>query len=171
MNIENTVIEIDRLRPFDPKIFIGEWDTIWHGPMDGDGLVGDEEQDVRSLIITRLDTSKLVGQTGFIDKEYSIYGEERRGRLLRSSIQLDAKICQALYEEDGWPTLNTLRTQFGVSWFEFLGTTFRDAFGRRFVLYLYYINNSWRWDCELLRHWHGGGRVALGLPLTYQQNV
>ncbi len=157
------VLKIDRTTPFDPATFTGEGWSIWRGPKDGDGLKGDEEQDKSSLAITELDPTKLIAQTGLIDDETTVTGEEKRARLLLKAIQADAKIGEALYKEENQTTLKWLHKTLNVSWIEFLGTTLRSPYGRRGALCLYRRDGgSWDWSAGWLDRSRSASDTALG---------
>jgi len=159
-----SILKIDRTNPFDPAKFIGEGWSIWRGDKKGDGLKGEEEQDKRSLAITELDPTKLITQTGLNEGESVIVGEEKLARLLLKAIQLDAKIGQTLYEEDGQTTLKWLHKALNVTWIEFLGTTLRDSLGHRCALYLSRRDGgSWDWNANWLDDYRYADRPALGV--------
>lgn len=139
---------IDRSTPFDPAKFIGTGQSIWKGPKDGDGLTGDEEQDVRSLAITELDLSKLCFEHCLKEKESPITGETKLIRLSENYSQLirpDARIAQALWEEPGHLTLEWIRVSLKRTWFDFPGTVLRNSDGYRYFLYLCWNDGQWFW--------------------------
>ena len=51
---------IDRTQPFNPSTFIREGWSIWKGPIDGNGLKGEEAQDERSLALSEVDRKSVV---------------------------------------------------------------------------------------------------------------
>ncbi|MFA6536495.1 MAG: hypothetical protein WC250_01515 [Candidatus Paceibacterota bacterium] len=146
---------IDRTTPFNPVAFIGQGSTIWRGPKDGDGLIGEEEQDKRSLALTVFDASKITAanfQTGFYPGETVITGEVKLVRLTTQMIQADAKIAEVLYREEGQKTLRHLYDTFGVTWLEFMGTVLRNyPYGSRGVLLLRRkFSGLWIWNHSLI---------------------
>lgn len=131
------VLLIDRNEPFDPATFIGGGWTIWRGAMNGDGLNGSEAQDSASLNLIEIDFSKVLFTTCLKEGESYITGEEKLSRhAVANQISLDAKIGQALLEEDGQATLSWLYTTLNITWFELPGTVLRDSPGYRYFLFL-----------------------------------
>lgn len=132
-----SMLIVDRTKPFNPTAFVGDGWTIWHGPKNGDGLNGDEEQDIRSLKRTEIDFAQVLFEHCLKKGEPSITGEEKLVRHIATKhIRLDAKIGQCLLEEKGQATLEWLYDTFGITWLEFPGTVLRRANGRRCFLYL-----------------------------------
>ena len=130
-------LAIDRTNPFNPTEFIGSGVTIWRGPADGNGLEGVEEQDARSLALTKISLANLSFEHMLKGEERLITGEEKLKRHIAAGhILPDAKIAQVLYEEPGQVTLRQLHQTFGVTWMEFPGTTLRRSGGYRYFLYL-----------------------------------
>jgi hypothetical protein len=129
-------LKIDRTAPYDPAQHnnSSETYTIWRGPKDGEGLVGEEEQDSRSLLITELDPALLVKLSGLEEDETTVSTEIRYERVLPKGIHLDAKIVEALIKEKGQITLEWLYRALGVECVEFLGTTLRGNNGYRYSL-------------------------------------
>lgn len=136
---ESMILRIDRSLRFDPKVLFEDdrW-SVWRGPLDGDGLIGEEKQDARSLAlgVLGLDTIKF--------SDYLEPGEypwmEANERLLRvfesGSIRLDAQIGQALLEEPDHQCLNWIYFASGIDSFELPGTVLRDAYGEPCLLYI-----------------------------------
>lgn len=90
--VQSSVVPINRVAPFNPAKFLGQGWSIWQGPIDGDGLCGDEDQDTRSLEFTQLDLSQVKLVTCLHEDETRITGEERLRRLKKANfIRLDAQ--------------------------------------------------------------------------------
>jgi hypothetical protein len=154
---------IDRSKAFDPAKFIGSGWTIWKGPRDGYGLKGEEAQDKRSLAMTEFNLVKAILQTGLEEGETSITGEVKLARLLQQATQADARVAQALFEEEGQTTLRWMHKHLGVTWMEFLGTELRRSDGHRYALYLYRNGDgSWDWRYRWLDNGRDAGDRALG---------
>ena len=136
------------IRPisFNPAEFIGKGYSIWRGPVDGNGLEGDEEQDVRSLSLTEVDFTKVFFNNA-INKNWDlITGEEKLKRLKSSGcILIDFRFGAALYNESYQPTLNWLRIDRGITRFYFSGTTFRDRNGCRCMVFFDFFSLVHRW--------------------------
>lgn len=139
-------IPIDRSHRFDPSKFIDHprWD-IWRGPADGDGLHGEEEQDVRSTSLTEVDLSRNLLVSVLIGKETSIKGEERLSRLKQmSSIRLDAKVFQTLwYNQHLIPERWKAKVQGHTQRIFCDGTTLRRPSGGRYALFFYWCDEDW----------------------------
>jgi hypothetical protein len=142
----NYILAIGRATPFNPTAFIGEGWSIWRGPINGNRLKGAEEQDRRSHKLTEVDFSRVSFETCLEEGETRITGEEKLKRHESAGhICLDAKVGQALFEEEGHKTLNWLKDR-GITWMEFPGTILRSPGGSRCVLALYWGGSGWHWD-------------------------
>lgn len=151
VNIGGLLLPIDRSKPFNPETFIGKGRTIWKGPADGDGLAGEEEQDAQSLALTTVDIGKVIFEHTLVDKETSVKGEEKLKRLITAKrIRLDAKIGQSLWEEPGKRTLEILRIQRGITWFDLPGTVLRNPGGGRDILCFDWDGGEWNWNYDWL---------------------
>lgn len=129
------IITIDRTNPFDLTPFLGLGSSIWKGPIDGDGLSGDEEQGKRSLALTEVDVSRIRLVTTLKEGEIRVGGEERIRRLKNSGyIRLDAKLFQFFLEhKECIPEEWKERVNGNVLYIHFDGTVFRDSNGDRRV--------------------------------------
>ena len=157
---------VDRSKPFDPTTFIAQDWTIWKGPSDGTGIEGEKWQDGCSLDITEIDP-RAIGKnnfkTGLEGEETVITGYVKHARLSGKTIQADAKIAQALYEEEGQKTLRFLYDTLGVTWMEFLGTILRSPDGHCSALYLCRRGDGkWVWHCLFLDDARSASDPALG---------
>ena len=152
--------------PFDPSMIGQNW-TFWKGPIDGNGLEGEElDCDQRSLILSEIDFAQVSRETCLVEKEKPISGEEKLRHLIESGkIRLDPSFGWALVNEPGQKTLRWLYDTFGVDHLDFLGRVLRRPGGRRRVLYLYrYDCGRWRWSVYRLDHDGDVGRVSAALP-------
>ena len=151
-------LSIDRTKPFNPAMFIGNGWTIWRGPKEGNGLKGDEAQDTASLALAEIGFASVLFTACLKDGETVITGKEKLARHIQAKhIRLDAKVGQCLLEEKGQATLEWLYQTFGVTWFELPGTVLRFSDGDRCFLCLYRdVYGKWRWDC----YWLGSDRLA-----------
>lgn len=131
------IITIDRSKPFNPVQFTNfgeDWNVI-------------EEQDERSLVINVLDLNKVHLVDCLKDGEDRIKGEERLKRLKKmGSIQLDAKILQTLFEKQ-----ELIPESWRQLYICFDGTVIRDPKGGRVILYMYWEDDRWNWQCNWLR--------------------
>ena len=141
------IIQIPRLTPFNPAQFLGSGWSIWRGPVDGDGLSGDEDQDKRSLALTQLDMSQIQLVTCLKEGETSITGEERVRRLKKTNhIRLDTRVFQTLWEnKDSIPESWKEKTNNNTTSIFFDGTPLRSPFGDRYVLCLDWRGGEWDW--------------------------
>lgn len=131
-------MKINRIKPFDPKTFIGvNWSI--------------ESQDEKALTLTDIDWSKVVFEHGLKEEESYITGEEKLKRLEKKGTLLDAAVAQQLYEEDGQKTLHSLYDEKQIDWMEFAGTVLRYSYGDRYFLCLDRNGGgSWLWDYRWL---------------------
>lgn len=136
---EPKVIPIDRTSAFDPVAFIGEgWSIV--------------EEDERSLALGEVDLTKVNFETMLKERESSVVGEEKLKRLKDAGhIRLDAKVFQTLWENQHLiPASWKEPTNGNTTYVFFDGTILRDSNGYRYVLYLYWRDGEWRWDCPWL---------------------
>ena len=156
---EPSIISINRTTPFNPAKFLGEGWSIWKGPIDGDGLSGEEEQDNRSLALTELDLSNIRFEICLQKGENYITGEEKLKRLKKADfIRLDASIFLTLRQNqhlvpDCWKE----KTNGNTTFIFFDGTTLRGPFGYRRTLYLYFGDGRWGWNYYWLVSARGSG--------------
>lgn len=153
---EPKIVAIDRTEPFDPAKFIGAGWSIWKGPANGDGLSGDEDQDVRSLALTELDVTAIRFETMLKSGETIVRGEEKQKRLKEvGHIRLDAGIFQYFWQKKHLiPERLKLPTNGNTTYIYFDGTVLRSPGGNRFVLCFYWDGDEWCWDYNsLVRDW------------------
>lgn len=139
---------IDRTKPFNPAEFIGEGWSFWRGPMDGNGLEGDLEQDSRSLELTEVDFSKILLETCLKDGENYTSGDERIERLIKAErILLDLGVFKTLWDNKASiPARFKEKTKGNTTFIFFDGQTLRSPFGFRSSLCLYLLDGGvWRW--------------------------
>ncbi len=153
---------IDRTQPFNPSTFIGDGWSIWKGPIDGDGLEGEEAQDQRSLALYQLDLSAIRFRTMLKRGETSITGRERLERLKTSgNICLDAKVFQTLWENKNLIPESWKKKMEGDPHFIYLdGTILCGPDGRCYVLSFYWLDKKWRWSYRLLHNNWGASRSS-----------
>lgn len=150
----SNIISIDRTKPFDPVAFIGKGWSFWRGPIDGNGLEGDMEQDERSLAITEVDLNKIHPVTTLKGKEKGITGEENLRRLKASGdIRLDAKVLETFWGNqhlilESWKE----KTNGLTTYIFFDGTFLRSPSGNRSALYLFFDGGQWYWYYLWLGH-------------------
>lgn len=150
------VIQIDRSKAFNPVEFIGcPGFSIWRGPINGNGLSGEEEQDQRSSVLTEIDPTRIRLVTCLKRDEDCVNGEENLKRLkLSGYICLDAKIFQILWEEDQlfMPERFKEKTNGYTTFIYCDGTILRSPGGDRYGLQFYYDGNNglWHKHCGLL---------------------
>ena len=143
---------IDRTQPFNPSTFIRVGWSIWKGPIDGDGLEGEEAQDERSLVLSEVDLSQVRFETMLKRGETSIRGEAKLMCLKASdNILLDAKVLQTLLENQSLiPERWKEKTNGFTTYIFFDGTELRSSIGDRYVLYLYRYDSGWDWSSSWL---------------------
>lgn len=141
----NTILTIDRSRPFDPAKFIGKGWSI-------------AEQDERSLVLSEVNLRNIRLETMLKDGEGSVQGEEKLRRLKKSGhIRLDAKVFYAL-----WENKSLIPESWKGKTIYFDGTILQNPDGNRYVLYLFWSGDEWRWYCLWLkRGWYGDNPSAV----------
>lgn len=154
--VDKHVLRIDRSQPFNPATLIGEDWSIWRGSAYGDGLTGEEQQDINSLVLREVDFSKVILEAHFKKGETIFVGETLQWMKQWGVIRLDAGVAQALYEEEDHKTLEWLRQQ-GVRCLHFMGTELRSCSGHRCVPCLCWDDGKWVWHgASLRRDWMAG---------------
>ncbi len=124
----NAVLVIDRTHLFNPAKFIGKGWSI-------------EEQDERSLALSEVNLADIQLVTTLQNGEERVEGEEKLRRLKAAGyIRLDAKILQTL-----WGNKNLIPESWKGKHVYFDGTVLRSPNGLRYVLYLCWYGDEWRW--------------------------
>ena len=132
---EPKVITIDRTSAFDPVAFIGKgWSIV--------------EQDEHSLVLTEVGLTRIKFVTTLTNDETYLTSEDNLKCLkAKRYILLDAKFCQALWEDyksDGENSLlESLRRTQGVTFLDFPGTELQSSFGCQCVLCLSCHYGKW----------------------------
>ena len=144
---EPKIVSVDRTEPFDPTTFIGQGWGLWRGPLDGDGLEGEIEQDERSLALTEIDLTRIGLRTCLRSGEHCLGGREFLRRLQAGNdILLDAGIFQYLWKN---PHLFPLGLKEKIDDHRicvfFFGSPLRDPDGRCCILYLYWREGGLCW--------------------------
>lgn len=149
-------------KPFNPAEFIGKGWTIWKGPIDGDGLSGEEDTDKRSLALTEIELASLSFEICLKEGEGPIKGEEKLRRLKKNPnlIRLGGNVFLGLWldyqanKENS--ALEWLFRNRRITYLDFFGLILRNPNGYRDVLYLYRSGGVWYWNC----HWLENGWSA-----------
>ncbi|MFH1326040.1 MAG: hypothetical protein ABIH48_01060 [Candidatus Falkowbacteria bacterium] len=153
--------------PFNPAEFIGKGWSVWKGPADSDGLSGDEAQDERALVLTKIKLSQLIFESCLKKDETLITGDEKLRRLQEKQdfILLGANAFLALWEdyqaEDSF--LEQIYKKHNIQYLDFFGTILRDPRGYRYVLCLCRRDDGrWCWYSYWLSdHW-GADSLSVG---------
>jgi len=136
-----SLLSIDRTKPFNPAFFI-----------IGTGWSIDEE-DQRSLSLTKVDLTKVRLETMLKSNENVITGGEEKLERLKEAgyIRLDAKILWTLWENQSLiPESWKEKINGNVCFIYFDGTVLLSSDGFRYVLCLYWDGGEWVWGCTLL---------------------
>ena len=141
-------------RPFDPAEFIRKDWTIWKGPIDGNGLSGEENVDLRSLSFKKISLADFLFKTCLRKGENFISGKEKLRRLKEEEsdfIRFGGNVFLGLWENykiDGKDSiLQQLYCNFGVTSMDFMGHILRSPHGNLNVLYLSRVDSGeWYWD-------------------------
>lgn len=142
------------IKPFDPT-FIGKGWTTWKGPIDGNGLSGEEDVDPRGLALMEIEISRLLFEACLKKRESSIKGEEKlRRQKLMSIIRLGGNAFLGLWEDyqanKNNSVLEWLYRTYKITFLDFMGQVLRDPNGSRGVLFLYRSDGKWNWYYNLL---------------------
>ncbi len=141
-----TIITIDRSQPFDLAKFIGPG---W--------FIEEQEQDQRSLALTKVDLAKVELITCLKPGEAQVGGEERLKRLKQDGrIRLDAKIFQTLWENQSLiPGAWKEKMNGNTTYIYFDGTPLRNPRGSRYALCLYWRDGQLDWCYRWLEYGWG----------------
>ncbi|KKT18501.1 MAG: hypothetical protein UW02_C0030G0001 [Candidatus Nomurabacteria bacterium GW2011_GWB1_43_7] len=132
-----SLLSIDRTKPFNPAFFI-----------IGTGWSIDEE-DQRSLSLTKVDLTKVRLETMLKSNENVITGGEEKLERLKEAgyIRLDAKILWTLWENQSLiPESWKEKINGNIRFIYFDGTVLQDSNGDRYVLYLDWDDGKWSWN-------------------------
>jgi hypothetical protein len=132
-------LSVDRTFPFNPIMFIGpDWSI--------------STEDKHSLALTEIEPSSIIFKTMLQGGEQTIAGGEKYQRLTVSNyIRLDAKIFQALWENQHFiPKSWKEKVDGGICYIFFDGTVLQGPDGRRYTLCLYWYDHEWNWDYSWL---------------------
>lgn len=138
---------------FNPAEFLGKGWATWKGPIDGDGLTGEEDIDPRSLALSEIELARFVFETCLRADEKSIKGEEKLRRLKEEKpdfIRFGGNVFLALWLDYQANKENSILEwfyrNFKISYLDFFGQILRYPGGDRDVLCLYrYDDGEWHW--------------------------
>lgn len=157
-------------KPFDPAEFLGSGWTIWRGPIDGDGLSGEEDVDLRSGTLPEVELSKIIFETCLQAGENSITGEEKLRQLKKKPefIRFGGNVFLGLWldyqanKENS--VLEWIYRNFKISYLDFFGLILRGPLGDRRVLVLNRNDDGkWYWYCPWLgTQWVASGPSVVG---------
>ncbi|MBI3273550.1 MAG: hypothetical protein HYZ69_00225 [Candidatus Colwellbacteria bacterium] len=146
---QSHILPIDHSKPFNPATFIGVGWSIWRGPVDGNGLEGEEERDHRAATLTEVDLNKVQLVTCLKRGESVTTGEERIKRLKTDGrVRLDENAFQAFWENRAQlPARFKERVNGNIQFIFFDGVVLRSPDGCRCALCLCFgFVGSWRWN-------------------------
>lgn len=128
-------------KPFDLAGFLGKGWAIWKGPIDGDGLSGEEDVDLRSLTFTEIEFAKFLFETCLKEGETSITGEEKIRRLKEEKpnfIRFGGNVFLGLWEDYQANKENSILEwiyrNFKIRFMDFPGLILRNPSGNRKIL-------------------------------------
>lgn len=144
-------------KTFNPAEFINKGWSVWKGPVDGDGLSGEEDIDPRSLALTEVEISSLLFETCLNEGESSIGGEEKLRRLKERQdvVRLGGNVFLGLWLDYQANKENSIleflyRTN-KITYLDFFGLVLRDSDGGRGVLgFSRDDGGGWGWGCAWL---------------------
>jgi len=156
-------------KSFDHAKFLGEGWTIWKGPVDGDGLAGEEDMDKRSISLTEIELNSFSFETCLEKREKLVKGEEKLRRLKEEKpnfIRFGGNVFLGLWLDYQANKENSMlellyRTR-KIRYLDFLGLVLRDPSGDRSVLYLSRNDDGkWHWLYDWLGNdWFTGNLSA-----------
>ncbi len=139
--------------PFNPAEFTGESWKVWLGPIDGDGLQGEPDVDLRGEELREIDWLKVLFETCLKIGEGAIKGEEKLLRLKKNAltIRLGSKAFVSLWEDYRANGRDSVLEWFyqtkGIRYLDFMGLILRNPHGDRCVLcFDRGDGNLWRWS-------------------------
>lgn len=144
-------------KPFNPSEFIGKGWATWKGPIDGDGLSGEEDIDTRSASLSEIEIAKFIFETCLKSGEKSITGEEKLRRLKEKSdfirfgdnVFLGLRLNYQANKENS--ILELIHRNFKIIYIDFPGQVLRGPNGDRDVLCLCRDDDGeWSWHCRWL---------------------
>ena len=143
---------------FDPASFIGKGWTTWKGPVNGDGLAGEEDIDSRSLALTEIELANFIFETCLRKRENSILGEEKLRRLKEEKpefIRFAGNIFLGLWLDYQANKENSIlewfHRNFKINFMDFPGQVLRNPSGGRRILYLKRSDDGlWDWHYRWL---------------------
>ena len=160
---EDSILLINSHGTFDPVKFLGSRFSVWRGPVDGDGMTGDEDRDGRNFMIESIAFAHVKFETCLESGRSGIFGEEKLKRLKKRKVLcLGGDVFISLwlnYETTrDKSVLEWLRINRNIVYMDFFGLILRkehdDLGAMRCVLALRYINNEWTWHvCWLAFEW------------------
>ncbi len=154
-------------KPFFPAEFIGEGWTVWKGPVDGNGLEGEEDRDKREDDLPVIDWDQILLETHLQEGGTSVQGEEKLKRATASgNIELGGKAFLSLLEDYKANRENSVLEELrrkGVTRIYFFGLRLRSPGGGRNVLSLYFDGSGWRWNYNWLDGRWGADRPSASL--------
>lgn len=145
----STILAVDRSVPVNFVELLGDegW-SIWKGPVDGDGLAGEEQQDPCALSLTEIDLSNINFFPTLRHGEGILSGKENLRRLKAAGCILpDAKVCETLLKNE-----HLIPTSWNEKEIYFFGTILRSPGGDRCVLCI--RRDGEKWECSF--YWFGG---------------
>ena len=152
--IERECLKLGCNKVFSPTEFIGQDWTVWKGPIDGNGLEGDEDRDVREDNLSVIDWEQVILETHLQGDETTVHGEEKLKRAIASGkIQLGGKAFLSLWEDYHVNRENSVLEKLrrkGVTRIYFFGLRLRSPRGFRRVLFLCVSGSEWDWRCRWL---------------------
>ena len=154
-------------KSFKPAEFIGKGWTVWKGPIDGDGLSGEEDVDKRSLSLSEIKLASLFFETCLKEGEKPIKGEEKLRRLKERPdlIRLGGNVFLGLWFDYQANKKNSamewLFQNRKITYLDFFGLILRYPDGDRRVLYLYRDGGGWSWHCSWLGNAWAAGDLSV----------
>ncbi len=141
-------------KPFDPAEFLGKGWQTWKGPVNGNGLSGEEDIDLRPFSLSEIEIAKFLFETGLREGEEMTPGEEKLRRLKEEKpgfIRFGGNVFLGLWldyqvnKENS--VLEWLFRNLKIGYMDFFGQILRNPSAARIALCLLRLGGGkWRWD-------------------------
>jgi hypothetical protein len=160
-------------KPFDPAEFLGKGWQTWKGPVKGRGHSGEEDIDLRSWTLSKIEITKFLFETCLREGEESIPGEEKLRRLKEEKpgfIRFGGNVFLGLWVDYQVNKENSVLDGFyrdlKIGFIDFFGQILRRPAGlngERVALCLMRLGGGkWSWDCFSLANVWLASRPSAG---------
>lgn len=167
--LESPIVKLDHQIEFDPVTFSGKGWSIWKGPIDGDGLTGEEDRDLREKKIEQFLLAEMLRKVCLKEGETSIKGEEKQVRLKADQKKVRLGLATFLFFNQNLHLLEWLYKKLGVRYLDFPGLVLRSPGGSRYVFSFCRDDVRGGWSMDL--NWLGLGRNDESFSATIADQI